>query len=189
MPLLGGRGGAAVTDHQSTPDHWAAVEAYAQQVSSTDDCLLELRARVEALEGRYETMRLATLEWGKDVENLQRWSDQHLMRIERLEGTRDPASKTYKINEPLKLTPRQQEEIAALLRPNPKPIPNPSQIRSSLVKRVAAVLADEDAPVDLWHEDARAAIRVVATWLREQRSYVDSNTGLAQTLEQEAGDA
>lgn len=57
------------------------------------------------------------------------------------------------------------------------------------MKRVAAVLADEDAPVDLWHEDARAAIRVVATWLREQRSYVDSNTGLAQTLEQEAGDA
>jgi len=32
------------------PEHWATVEAYAQQVSSTDDCLLELRARVEALE-------------------------------------------------------------------------------------------------------------------------------------------
>jgi dihydroneopterin aldolase len=38
------------TPHRSTPEHWAAVEAYAQQVSSTDDCLLELRARVEALE-------------------------------------------------------------------------------------------------------------------------------------------
>ena len=46
----------------------------------------ELRARVKALEAKYETMRLAALEWGKDVENLQRWSDQHLLRIERLEA-------------------------------------------------------------------------------------------------------
>ena len=45
----------------------------------------ELRSSVRALEAKYETMRLATLEWGKDVENLQRWSDQHLRRIERLE--------------------------------------------------------------------------------------------------------
>ena len=45
----------------------------------------DLRARVAALEAKYETMRLATLEWGKDVESLQRWSDQHLLRIERLE--------------------------------------------------------------------------------------------------------
>jgi hypothetical protein len=36
--------------HRSTPEHWVTVERYAQQVSSTDDCLLELRARVEALE-------------------------------------------------------------------------------------------------------------------------------------------
>jgi hypothetical protein len=48
--------------------------------------IAELRAMVEALEAKYETMRLATLEWGKDVENLQRWSDQHLLRIERLEA-------------------------------------------------------------------------------------------------------
>ena len=47
--------------------------------------IAELRARVAELEAKYETMRLATLEWGKDVENLQRWSDQHLLRIERLE--------------------------------------------------------------------------------------------------------
>jgi hypothetical protein len=38
------------TPHRATADHWAAVEEYAQGVSSTDDCLLELRARVEALE-------------------------------------------------------------------------------------------------------------------------------------------
>ena len=46
----------------------------------------ELRARVDALEGSYETMRLAALAWGKDVKKLMRWSDQHLQRIEALEA-------------------------------------------------------------------------------------------------------
>jgi hypothetical protein len=60
---------------------------------NTNQEITELRARVAALEAKYETMRLATtaltttqLECGKDVENLQRWSDQHLLRIERLEA-------------------------------------------------------------------------------------------------------
>jgi hypothetical protein len=43
-----------MNDHKATLEHWAAVEAYAQEVSSTDDCLLELRARVETLEKRCE---------------------------------------------------------------------------------------------------------------------------------------
>jgi hypothetical protein len=69
----------------ATLDQWAYQEHWAVEDSDAA-CLLELRAKVEALEGKYETMRLATLEWDKDVENLQRWSDQHLKRIERLEG-------------------------------------------------------------------------------------------------------
>lgn len=46
----------------------------------------ELRARLAELEAKYETMRLATLEWGKDVDMVKRWSDQHLQRIEGLEA-------------------------------------------------------------------------------------------------------
>jgi hypothetical protein len=46
-----------MNDHKATLEHWAAVEAYAQEVSSTDDCLLELRARVEALERRCEVLQ------------------------------------------------------------------------------------------------------------------------------------
>ena len=51
-------------DHKATLEHWAAVEAYAQEVSSTDDCLLELRARVETLERRCEVqlMQLSDLQ-------------------------------------------------------------------------------------------------------------------------------
>ena len=52
---------------------------------NTNQEITELRAMVEALEAKYETMRLATLEWGKDVDKVMRWSDQHLLRIERLE--------------------------------------------------------------------------------------------------------
>jgi len=48
----------------------------------TDDLL----ARLEELEDKYETMRLATLEWGKDVDMVKRWSDQHLQRIQGLEA-------------------------------------------------------------------------------------------------------
>jgi hypothetical protein len=42
---------------------------------------------------------------------------------------------------------------------------NPSQIRTSLVEQVAAALAESHAPVDLWYDEARAAIREVAAWL------------------------
>jgi len=45
-----------------------------------------LQAQIEELERKYETMRLATLEWGKDVDMVKRWSDQHLQRIQGLEA-------------------------------------------------------------------------------------------------------
>ncbi len=48
--------------------------------------LARLQAQIEELERKYETMRLATLEWGKDVDKLKRWSDQHLQRIQGLEA-------------------------------------------------------------------------------------------------------
>jgi hypothetical protein len=49
-------------------------------------CILELRARIETLEARYETQRQATLAWGKDVDNHGRWIDDHLKRIMALEA-------------------------------------------------------------------------------------------------------
>jgi hypothetical protein len=47
--------------------------------------VLGLQARVEELEGKYETQRLATLEWGKDVDQHTHWLDKHHMRIAELE--------------------------------------------------------------------------------------------------------
>jgi hypothetical protein len=54
--------------------------------------LLHLLERVEALEKKYETKRLAQLEWGKDVDKLMRWSDDHLKRIMALESRPIPGS-------------------------------------------------------------------------------------------------
>ena len=134
-------------------------------------------SRVEALEVKYETQRLATLEWGEDVDKVKSWSDQHLQRIEALEARR-PASKIYEINEPLQLTPEQAQQVMDLLTPNSKPTPNSSQIGRSLVERVQGAQVEsvkERSPM------ARAAIREVAAWL-------DENTGgdAAWMLTQEA---
>jgi hypothetical protein len=71
--------------HKATPEQWADQEIWAPS-DGASSCLLELRARVEALEDQYETMRLATLEWGADVDKVKRWGDQHLQRIMALEA-------------------------------------------------------------------------------------------------------
>jgi hypothetical protein len=166
-----------MTIEEATPEHWATP------ATRWLDAILELRARVEALEGKYETMRLATLEWGEDVDKVKRWSDQHLQRIEALEGTRRPASKVYEISEPLQLTPEQAQHVAALLAPNSKPSPNFSQIGSSLVLRINDAVNSQVDFSDDALECSRVAIREVAAWLREQQ---DGDLVAAAMLEREA---
>jgi hypothetical protein len=66
------------------------------------------------------------------------------------------------------------------LEANSKPTPNPSQIRSSLVTRVARAIGQDDEPIN-WESEARAAIREVVAWLQE-----GEHTWAALKLEQEA---
>jgi hypothetical protein len=47
---------------------------------------------------------------------------------------------------------------------NSKSTSNPSQIRSSLVERVARAIGQDDEPIN-WEPEARAAIREVAAWM------------------------
>jgi hypothetical protein len=108
-----------MSDFKATPEQWANQEIWAQ---SDDDsaCILELRARVEALEAaqrprNFTTSRIAT---------------------------------------PVKVPiTRDRDETGDHLIVHDTPAPS-----GSLVERVAAAIADNDAPVDLWHDDARAAI-------------------------------
>jgi hypothetical protein len=155
----------------------------------------DLRARVAELEAKYETVLLAALEWGKDVENLQRWSDQHLLRIERLEadatcphiissdeGTSycDLALQTAAAQ----LDPIDEEENDRRFRATLAAIENatPEQIRaaaglperSSLVERVAgAIHPNRCADPNLYLHEARAAIREVAAYMQE--NYADTD--------------
>jgi acyl-homoserine lactone acylase PvdQ len=75
--------------YRATPKQWDNQKAWAVD-DDDSSCILELRARVEALEARYETQRQVTLAWGKDVYNHGRWIDAHLKRIKALEAGQKP---------------------------------------------------------------------------------------------------
>jgi hypothetical protein len=159
-----------MTDHKATPEQWAMLEE--RSAPEYDNTILELRARVEALESKYETMRLATLEWGKDVDKLMCWSDQHLQRIMALEAAQpqpepiDEEENDRRFHACMDLirnaTPEQIRAAAGL----PE--------RSSLVGRVSAAIVQFDEGHVWQHsnsiatDEARAAIREVAATLRAQ---------------------
>jgi hypothetical protein len=145
-----------MTNFKATPEQWAQCEDWVKSsvVGASDACILELRARVEALEA---AAHKHIVETNSNIVAL-------FIRVESLEAAERQASKVYQISKPLKLTSKQQEELNALLQSNSQPLPNPSQIRSSLVERVRdAVLNNRDG--NDYVDEARAAIREVAAWM------------------------
>ena len=68
-----------MTIEEVIPEEWATDAA------RWPEAILELRAKVDALEAKYETMRLATLEWGKDVDTHARLIDKLWKRVETLQ--------------------------------------------------------------------------------------------------------
>ena len=167
-----------MTDYKATPEQWANVQKFA--AVATEPCLLELRARVEALEAAAHKHIVET------SANILALAN----RVEALEAVKRPASKVYEISKPLKLTPEQAQHVRDLLAPNSKPTPNSSQIGRSLVNRVALAISgieyglQRDEEAVNWASEARAAIREVAAWMREQQ---DGDLIAATMLEQEAG--
>jgi hypothetical protein len=131
-----------------------------------------LADRINALEVKYETMRRAVLDWGKDVDAVKRWSDDHLKRIMALESV-------------------QQQELDGLVQLLRSALQPPSNGPSHeakpddwLVYRVYdAVNSKVDITVDDVLESSRVAILEVAAWLREQH---DGDPVEATLLEKEA---
>jgi hypothetical protein len=70
--------------------------------------------------------------------------------------------------------------VARWGRPAIEPVPTTDARPGGLVERVAEALADEFQPSGTWHDEARAAIREVAAWLRAGRML-----HAAELLEQE----
>ena len=190
-----------MTEHKATPEQWADVEDWAAVNGVSHACLLELRARVEVLENAAQKHIVETsaniLALASRVEALERFQQQpepineeendrrfhacmDLIRNatpEQISAVAElpkrPASKVYEINEPLKLTPEQTQQVRDLLAPEPRRN-YPAKPDSSLVERVSTVIALEDekhywpGARDAVETDmARAAIREVALWLNE----------------------
>jgi len=176
-----------MTDYTATPGQWADVEDWAANNGTSHTCILELRARVEALEA---AAHKHILETNSNIVAL-------FTRVESLEATERGASKVYEISKPLKLTAKQQEQLNVLLRPaTSQPSPNSSQVGSSLVDRVSTAIALEDEKHywpstegdarDVVESDmARAAIREVAAWMTSNPD-VYFPPALVFAIEQEA---
>jgi hypothetical protein len=142
------------------------------------DAILELRARVEALEVPQQQSEPIDEE-----ENDRRFhACMDLIRNATPEQIRAAAglperkaSKVYEINEPLKLTSEQAQQFRDLLTPNSKPaVKGPL-----LVTRVAAAISQDGESIN-W-SGAYAAIREVAAWMKRGHML-----NAAEILEQEA---
>jgi hypothetical protein len=157
--------------HKATPEQWAVLEETGTSCMSA--CILELRARIEALEAC-------------DKEDANCWSavraSMHALRarIEALEATQQ--------------RPLHQDKLDRLIMGSPldaddgDPIVVPSSPAGSLVDRVAQALYDAPNTLEgVWHTCARAAILEVAAWMRaESEGHLGSGLHFARRLEQEA---
>lgn len=138
------------TPHRATPEQWAKQERWAHDHDSS--CLLELRARVEALETGATCPHIVSSDEGTSYCALAEAS----ARIVQPDVPADTSAQA-----------------------NSKPTPNPGQIRSSLVEAVRqAILMHGDGLT--FSDEARAAIRAVAEWLRVQRGWEYGSWALEQ---------
>ena len=128
-----------MNDYQATPVQWSRLQQRYLGGNDLVCAVLELHARVEVLDKRCEVQLM-------QLSDLQDRHHRLTLRVGHLEHelVRDD-------DEP------QQYCLEAMDPPeaNSKPTPNPSQIRSSLVKRVAATLhrvtdSDPNVPVNEW---------------------------------------
>jgi len=158
--------------HRATADEWALIERMLHCVEFS--CLLELRDRIKALEARNENdkeawaaMRRAGSSHGERIGAL-------MERIEDLENDRRAI-----LNSSSRL--RLGLDAAQPAKPD-----HPAKPDSSLVKRVAdAIVAEAKFAGVVNDRPARATIREVAAWMRENPD-VYFPPDLVFTLEQEA---
>jgi hypothetical protein len=162
------------TPHRATPEDWEYIRLRAEDGVLLPNCILELRARVKTLEA-------AQLE---QAESHRFCVDAIVRRVEALEAA--PQDKL--------------DRLIALDAADPTPDPAMDELRAAsaeaqpagLLERVAEGIAaadDEGLTNMTWNYHARAAIREVAAWLRENDSECQMGGDAAATaelLEQEA---
>jgi hypothetical protein len=134
--------------HRATPEQWAKCEEDARLWSGAFNCILELRARVEALEQQNKDLCIA-------VNNAVVWNTEQNQRIEALEAAQQD----------------KLDRLIALDAADPTPDSAMTELRAASAEAQPAGGLVEMLG-DVWSEGqplnryARvAAIRTVATWL------------------------
>ena len=187
-----------MTEHHATPEDWDLTTSEAADCSATHACILELRARVEALEATQHvhalTSRLSDEERRTAVEGLSkpgRWqplrteitygeANAHAQGLVRHLSMDQPApspavGRVRDLQDQVRdgsLTLK--ETLMELAGTTPAPAP-----ADSLVERVEAAIDEADTETGC---QARAAIREVAAWMRSELN----STNTADRLEQQA---
>jgi len=151
-------------EYKATPEQWFAQELCAPDGDSDSACILELRARVEALEAD-ATEQARSQEFCIDF---------IVQRLEKLEAAKDQLSESPAKPLDEAENDRRFEAAKALI---DKPASAPTGW--SLVDRVAGQIGML-AGFDNWSPEARAAIREVAAWMELQQEVpVGSSTASA----------
>jgi len=147
------------TPHRATPEQWADAGAFA---SDTRACILELRARVEALE----------VDANEDSASTHFCFDSIFKRLEALEkGATCPHVVTG--DESTSYCGLAEQQAAAAPPQEPAPA-------GALVEAVMEAMECAECS---WPAEARDAIRAVAEWL-EQFEFVGAAHALRQEVEQ-----
>ena len=151
--------------HRATPEQWALARRMAHRAEFS--CLLELRDRIEALEAAAKPNPDSSLEWrvSEHIKAQSVLTAALVKRLEALEGVPLDGAVPAKVPGGLPALAEKVKELEDTVNATTQPN-HPAKPDSSLVKRVACAIYP-DGSGDGFREEARAAIREVAAWLRE----------------------
>ncbi len=164
----------------ATQEQWEVMKEWAEHMSPIGATLLELRARIEALEEDAKSRSHCDMLLFRSV----------IKRLENLEEAQNFRQQDEDTERAWTPAPQTPEQVSAGLREafrKSQGTSNDCQIRSSLVESVAyALTGDSDGPY-YWKPEARAAIRGVADWLQQRTDTIANGSQWADLLREEAG--
>jgi hypothetical protein len=186
-----------MTDYKATPEQWANVQKFA--AVATESCLLELRARVEALEANSKPTpnprqirsslveRVLVSDWiatrGCAKSSAYKWLGILGIRPRREVNRATGKVESWLTSSEASILTAYADALELGHRSTEASIKAWDSINAKLVYRVNDACLKVDAFDDPL-EWSRAAIREVAAWMREQQ---DGDLIAATMLEQEAG--
>jgi hypothetical protein len=156
--------------HRATPELWSSAERFAQNsLDITNNCLLELRARVEALEAAQHPEPSPAVELVREMQE----------RIQEGSLTLADALKEWPKRQGAIPVSNTEEAVRAFGAAEISHTP-----ADSLVERVALAIGESEREItetgSAWAPEARTAIRKVAAWLEQDRNLPETAAALRE---------